>query len=200
MMQISNPDLIFNVAQLLKESIGATRKHGFHTDHLTLSSADNTGLEEQIEAAGVDGQIKITRVAGSLLVQGDVEAQVTLQCSRCLDDFTMPVDALLEEQFQPVVDIETGRAAQQPEEADDNTFSLDANHLMDLTEPVRQALLVALPMKPLCREECKGLCPECGQNLNEAQCDCEQDTVDSRWAGLREIRLEDLPAGDSNVN
>ena len=62
------------------------------------------------------------------------------------------------------------------------------------------ALLVALPLKPLCREDCAGLCPQCGANLNEGPCGCEPDTEDDRWAALRELKLEDLPAGDSNLN
>jgi len=71
---------------------------------------------------------------------------------------------------------------------------------MDLTEPVRQALLVALPMKPLCREDCAGICPQCGANRNETQCGPAEETVDDRWSGLRSLRLEDFPASQNRAN
>ncbi|HUP28016.1 MAG TPA: DUF177 domain-containing protein, partial [Chloroflexia bacterium] len=79
-------------------------------------------------------------------------------------------------------------------------FDIDANHMMDLSEPVRQAILVALPMKPLCREDCKGLCPNCGANWNDGLCDCTPEQMDNHWVGLRELRLEDFPAGDITMN
>jgi uncharacterized protein len=198
-MDNSNTDLLFNVAQLLKEPVGSTRKLHFDTPMLELEN--DTAQGGRLEARGLHGDVKVTRMSRDLLVQGDVQAQVTLACSRCLDEITLPVDASLEEQYQPTIDVETGRLIQRADdEKDDTAFSVDQNHLMDLTEPVRQALLVALPLKPLCREDCAGLCPACGANWNEAQCDHEVDDIDNRWAGLRELTLEDLPAGDSNVN
>jgi uncharacterized protein len=198
-MDNSNSDLVFNVAQLLKEPVGSTRKLHLATPLLELGG--ETEESGPLEAHDVEGDAKVTRMSRDLLVQGDVAAQVTLLCSRCLDEFTLPVDASLEEQYQPTIDVDTGRPIQRTDfEKDDTAFSVDPNHLMDLTEPVRQALLVALPLKPLCREDCAGLCPNCGTNWNVAECDCVVETTDNRWAGLRELTLEDLPAGDSNVN
>ncbi len=200
-MQTYNSDLTFNVAQLLKESVGSTRKHTFETPHLLLSEGDESVVGEgKLEASDVQGQIKVTKVSDGLLVQGDVEADVALECSRCVDRFSLHVDAALEEQFQPVVDVETGRTIQRADnDGDEDTFNLDQNHMMELTEPVRQALLVALPMKPLHSEDCKGICLTCGANLNEVDCGHGEEPVDNRWTGLRELRIEDFPAGD-NVN
>jgi uncharacterized protein len=110
------------------------------------------------------------------------------------------VEAKLEEQFRPTVDVETGRAVQHQSIDEDGTdFEIDANHIMDLTEPVRQALLVAVDMRPLCREDCKGLCPECGGNLNEVDCGHEPVVEDGRWAALRELDLGEL-SGERNNN
>ncbi len=200
-MDVSNPDLVFNIAQLLKENVGSTRKLDIETPLLVLSAEDADAEESALEAHDVSGTAKVTRMNRDLLVQGDVTADVGVVCSRCLDPFSVPVEAMLEEQYQPSVDVETERGVERADyEQDDAAFTIDANHLMDLTEPVRQALLVALPIKPLCREDCAGLCVECGANLNEVQCGHEPETVDNRWAGLRELNLEDLPAGDSNTN
>jgi uncharacterized protein len=70
---------------------------------------------------------------------------------------------------------------------------------MDLTEPVRQALLVALPMRPLCREDCKGLCVVCGANLNYVDCGHRQEEADKRWDALRALNIADFPV-DKNAN
>jgi uncharacterized protein len=200
-MRSTDNDLIFNVAQLMKDPVGSTRKLEIATPTLELSdgSAENGGVP--VEASDVQGQVKVTKLSHDLLVQGEVGAQVGVQCSRCLDDVTVSVEGKLEERFQPTVDVETGRPVRPEEDDEDDTvFDISPNHEMDLTEPVRQALLVALPLKPLCREDCKGLCPQCGANWNNGPCDCPTETIDNRWAGLRDIKLEDLPAGDSNLN
>ncbi|MGA7731036.1 MAG: DUF177 domain-containing protein [Chloroflexia bacterium] len=196
MDQSPNIDLVYNVAQLLKERIGSTRHLPIETSLLTLYDDDGNGME----AHDVKGDAKVTRLTDGVLVQGDVEAQVALQCSRCLDDIRLPVDARLEEQFQPTIDVETGHAIKRPDyEQDDNAFMIDSNHLMDMTEPVRQALLVALPMRPLCREDCQGLCLVCGANRNRTDCGHEEEQVDSRWEVLRDLDLADFPA-DRNMN
>ncbi len=199
-MDISNSDLVFNVAQLLKERIGATRKFQLEAPDLVLDDGNEEADLNRLEARNVRGDVKVTRLGDGLLVQGSVDAAVQFQCSRCLDTFDLPVDANLEEQFQPTVDVMTGYAIQRAEfEENDAAFPIDSNHMMDLTEPVRQALLVALPMKPLCREDCKGICVECGANLNEWDCGHVQAKANDRWTGLRELRLDDFPAG-GNVN
>ena len=197
-----NLDLIYNVAQLMKEPVGSTRKLEVSTPVLQLSDGSEPGDDAQVlEARDVTGPVKITRLTRDLLVQGEVTGQVTLECSRCLVPVTVPVSAHLEEEYQPTIEVETGRPVHREEfEVDDSFFRISANHEVDLTEPVRQAMLVEMPLKPLCREDCKGLCPQCGANLNEGPCDCETDTEDNRWAALRELKLEDLPAGDSNLN
>ncbi len=203
-MDNSNADLVYNMSQLLKERVGSTRKLSLETPILVLDAVDGTvGARnadggEALVARNLHGEAKATRLGDGLLVQGDVEAAVQLECSRCLDPFTAAVDASLEEQFRQTVEVETGHIIQRTEfEENDNIFDIDHNHLMDLSEPVRQALLVALPMKPLCREECAGICPECGANLNETDCGHKPQKVDTRWAGLLELRLENGRYGEN---
>lgn len=201
-MDAQNGDLIYNVAQLLKQPVGATRKLNLDTPELRLE--DHSMVMHgsgPMTAHDLTGSAKATRINDGVLVQGDVAAIVGMECSRCLTDLSLPVEAVLEDQFQPIVDVLTGTPIQRAEyEDNDAAFQIDANHLMDLSEPVRQAILVALPMKPLCRDDCAGLCPICGANLNEGPCGCESETVDSRWLGLRELRLEEFPVGDNSQN
>jgi uncharacterized protein len=195
----TNNDLVFNVAQLLKERVGSTRRLTLESPSLNLYD-ENTEEGETLEARDVRGNAKVTRLNDGVLVQGDVEANVQLQCSRCLEDLSLPVEARLEEQFQPTVDVETGHAITRAEdEEDDTVFKIDANHLMDLTEPVRPALLVAIPMRPLCREDCRGLCPECGASLNYVDCGHNQESPDSRWEALKALNIADFPV-DKNAN
>jgi uncharacterized protein len=198
-MENTNPDLVFNVAQLLKEPVGSTRKLSLESAELLLDDGASLGNEgDVLSARELEGQVKVTKLGDGVLVQGDVEAKVTLECSRCLETFEVGVDAGLEEQFQPTIDVDTGAPIHRADfEQTDGAFEIDANHMMDLAEPVRQALLVALPMKPLCREDCKGICPQCGVNLNEVDCGHTDESEDNRWAGLRELNLADFPA-DSN--
>ena len=198
-METRNSDLLFNIAQLLKEPVGSTRKYDLETEELRLD--DEEAGAELLAARDLHGKVKVTRISDGVLVQGDVAAKVELECSRCLESFTLPVEGSLEEEFQPTIDVESGMPVRRADyEKNDAAFQVDANHQMDLAEPVRQALLVSLPMKPLCREDCKGICPQCGAYWNEADCDCEVETVDSRWGSLRELSLEDFPAGEQRLN
>src|SRR5436305_8145456 len=103
MERSANTHLIFNVAQLLKERIGSTRRLPIETPSLSLYGEDGNALE----ARNLEGSMKVTRLGDGVLVQGDVEADVNVQCSRCLDDITLHVDSSLEEQFQPTADVET---------------------------------------------------------------------------------------------
>jgi len=201
-MDALNSDLVFNVAQLLKEPVGSTRKLNLDIAALALDNAE-TGDDGAgpVDACQVIGRAKVTRIGDGLLVQGDVAAEVETECSRCLDRISMPVEGTLEEHYKPTVDVMTGAPVNRANyEADDAAFEIDTNHMMDLSEPVRQALLVAMPMKPLCRADCKGLCPQCGANWNEGTCDCRTEIVDNRWSGLRELRLDEFPAGDTSLN
>ena len=191
-----NLDLIFNIVQLLKEHVGAVRRLPIEAVSLSLYDDDGNNME----ARNLEGEVKVTRLSDGLLVQGDIQAEVDVQCSRCLDNITVPVDARLEEQFKPTVDVETGRAIKRDDqEEDDDAFTIDPTHQMDLSEPIRQALLVALPMRPLCRADCKGLCPVCGANRNTTDCGHQEEPMDSRWEGLRELDLADFPV-ERNAN
>lgn len=194
----NNNDLVFNVAQLLKATVGSTRNLELQASTLPLD--EHNGDIELLRAHDVLGKARLTRLSDNVLVQGEVEANVTLECSRCLEQFAAPVEGTLEEQYQPTLDVDTGLPVQRVVGQDDDAvFQIGANHLLDLSEPVRQALLVALPMKPLCKEDCAGICPECGANCNETPCGHENETTDHRWASLQELRLDDFPSGE-NLN
>lgn len=133
----------------------------------------------------VQGEAFGTNVDGRyVLVTGKVFGTVEFECSRCLMVFKQAIEATFEAQC----DIKTFQILAEGlpvGEGEEITAIFDSNSA-DLWELSRQALLVQLPMRPLCREDCKGLCPYCGANLNETMCEC-QPPADPRWAALESL-------------
>ena len=165
-----------NVAQLLKEPIGSTRNYEINEVVDVTGEGDNSRVE---------GGVKLQRTQRGILVKGELQTEVGLTCSRCLCLFTCPLEINFEEEYIPTIDIVTGIPLSSPEEPGD--FLIDEHHVIDLTEAVRQYTLLAMPMKPLCREDCAGLCRECGQNLNQEPCACPVRVIDPRWSKLSKL-------------
>ena len=136
--------LQFNVSQLLKSTIGTMRE--YHVD-------DSVNIEGS--PVNVKGDIRMTRIDQGILVQGKLESAMEAACCRCLDLFSCPININLEEQFLPIVDVQSGYKLEAPLEPE--TFTLDERHTLDLTEAIRQYAILALPMKPLCRPDCAGV-------------------------------------------
>lgn len=169
----------YNVSQLLKEQSGGIR-------HYTLNE-DVSGLDNEVSPLStLNGEIRLIRTADGILVQGTLNTSLELVCSRCLESFSKVVRFVLEEEFRPAIDISTG--ASLPQLADDEQATrIDAHHILDLTEVVRQDILLAIPPFPICRSHCAGLCPKCGQNWNNGSCDCTDEFVDPRLEVLKQL-------------
>ncbi len=165
--------MLINVSQLLKEPIGSTRNYEV-SETYDVTGEGNGSL--------VEGEVKLTRTGRGILVQGTLHTTVKITCSRCLCLFDCPLTIEIEEEYFPVIDVSSGMPAPEPEEP--GALTIDEHHILDLTEAIRQNALLAIPMKPLCREECAGLCVQCGKDLNVGQCDCQQTSMDSRWSKL----------------
>lgn len=114
------------------------------------------------------------------LIEADVEqsTRATLTCSRCLTEMEIPVNVRWAEKF---TDVE--HRAGETEEREIHFVDSE----LDLTPYVREALLLALPFAPVCREDCKGLCPKCGINRNAESCGCQIESIDPRLAKLQEL-------------
>jgi uncharacterized protein len=165
-----------NVAQLLKEPIGATR---------------NYKVSEMVDIAGatggkkVQGEIRLVRTQQGIMVRGALHTEVELTCSRCLNLFSYSATINIDEEYAPTIDVVSGIPLPPPEEP--GTFLINEQHIIDLTEAIRQYLLLAIPMKPLCREDCAGLCQHCGRNLNQGPCHCSPQGIDPRWSALSKL-------------
>ena len=119
---------------------------------------------------------------------GTVKTTLELACSRCLEPFTLSVAQTFDLRYQPHVE-NSGEGEREIEE-DDLTTAFYENDEIDLGQLMREQFYLALPMKPLCGDECQGLCPVCGKNLNRETCDCTRSWDDPRMAALREVRSE----------
>lgn len=172
----------WNVAQLLKEPIGATR------DYDVVASVPDSDAELSL-IDPMAGRLSMLRTNRGILVEGQFAGSVTVECSRCLRPVAVPVTVSLQEEFQPTVDV--ARGTYLPVEEEDAALLIDEHHLLDIGEVLRQAVLLEVPMQALCKPDCAGLCQTCGKDLNEGPCDCPPADIDPRWEQLGAL-LEDI--------
>ena len=144
----------------------------------TVESGAEISFAQQVE-----GEIRFTRAGETVWVDGTVGTTVTLTCGRCLRSFPHRLGGAFHEGFRTAA---TG-ATRRPRDGGDLILTLEGSTL-DVTEVVRQHLLMALPMVPLCRSACRGLCPVCGADRNEIACGCAGEEIDPRLATLRGFR------------
>ncbi len=116
---------------------------------------------------------------------GRVESSLTLACGRCLEDIALPVDLPFDLLYLP--HSENAGEGEVEVEDDDMTTAYYRDEQIDLGQLALEQFYLAVPMKPLCRESCRGLCPECGTNLNAGTCSCVREWVDPRLASLRPL-------------
>ncbi len=167
-----------NVSQQLRASIGSRR--GYKVEG-AINLAGGDGV--------VNGEVELTRTDRGILVKGIVHTEVKVTCSRCLNLFSCPLTLGIEEEYFPVTDVISGTSLPLPEEP--GCFTIDERHILDLTSALQQYVLLAVPMKPLCREDCAGLCPDCGQNLNNGLCGCPSQGEGARRFAIGELALAD---------
>jgi uncharacterized protein len=152
---------------------------GFQTFEVT-KSAQLMDLPENF-TGDVTALVNLEKTSMQILAAVRATVHASFQCDRCTDDYVAPVEV----SFTVVYawnESDNGTAE------DDNFYVLaKGQNVIDLSEPVREYLLLAVPIKNLCREECRGLCPVCGTNLNERTCACATGETDSRWDALQKL-------------
>ena len=121
---------------------------------------------------------------GVFRVTGRVVTKLQLECGRCLDEVDVPVDARFELRYVPQVEAGASDTEREIDE-DDLTTSFYREGTLDVVDMLREQFQLALPMKPLCAQACRGLCPECGANLNRTECGCQPKWEDPRLALLK---------------
>ncbi|OGO11465.1 MAG: hypothetical protein A2Z66_11065 [Chloroflexi bacterium RBG_13_66_10] len=126
--------------------------------------------------ADLRGSVRFSRTAQGLYAQGRLQAETHVDCVRCLEDFSQRLDIRLDDLF-----------VYPPGESSDPLLSIPETGILDLNPLVREYLLLDLPLQPVCRPDCRGLCPECGNNLNESSCEHPVSEVDPRLSGLKSL-------------
>jgi uncharacterized protein len=174
--------LAWNVAGLLGDEPGADRV--FDVDGVMMDLGDNLELAQPIA-----GRVRLVRTNRGILAFADLHAALALECSRCLREIVHPVEVRLEEEYLPALDLATGRPLPIDDEPD--VARLTDHHELDLEPAVRDAILLAEPIAPLCEPDCPGLCIVCGLRLDDGAHDHPGDDIDPRMEALRAFRAED---------
>lgn len=168
--------LRFNFGFLLEADLGTSRD--IELDYPSIR------ISEDVTLTPLQGGFRATRTSNGIYLQGNLTGGMEAACTRCLTAFAMPLQLELDDLFHY-------HAYPPPGE-----YAIPDTGILDLAPLVRELTLLAIPMQVYCRQECRGLCPHCGQNLNEDPCDCQTDDVDPRLAALKALLpglAEDAP-------
>lgn len=128
---------------------------------------------EFLKPVTLDGELTIAE--NVIRLEGKVTTELGLTCSRCLTSFNYNIDIQIHENF-----------SNDPENKDDELIFIESD-ITDITEIIKNNIVLSLPIKKLCKDDCKGLCQVCGTNLNESSCNCSDDSVDPRLAKLKDL-------------
>jgi len=156
-------------------------------------------VDDQVRLSGpLHYRFRIFRAYDMIEIEGGFETEIELACSRCLGNYKAPLREIFTLTFaEELPEVE--------DEAGDDEVELSAEEMgitllegdsIDLTEPLLENILVALPLQPLCSDGCKGLCPHCGIDLNQGSCSCEAPQFDTRFSALKNFKVGSK--GDSN--
>ena len=170
-----------NVAPLLKQPMGSFDEYSFAEAPID-PHGENAGLLE-VAIVDVNVTVRATHTTPGAYLEGSADAHVATQCSRCLRPTDAPVHAEFAEQYYATLSVETGAGLTEPP-ADGKTIGSDFR--IDLTDLVREELILAAPIAWLHAPECRGLCPDCGEDLNERP--HEHEAGDLRWAKLAALK------------
>jgi len=170
-----------NVAPLLKQPMGSV-------DHYSFAEApidphgDNADLLE-VTIVDIDAKVRATHTTPGIYLEGSADAHMATRCSRCLRPTDAPVQVDFAEQYYATLSVESGAGLTEPP-PDAKTIGSDFR--IDLTDLIREELILAAPIASLHAPDCRGLCPECGEDLNERP--HEHAAADERWAKLAALK------------
>lgn len=168
----SRHPLRLNVGFLLHESVGYSRTFDFDLPSVQVS--------EDLDVSHVQGELRLTRTAQGLYGQGQIRASTPLECVRCLAPFDQEIHARVNDLF-----------VYPPGASSEPLLTIPETAILDLSPLLREYFLLDVPLQPVCRPGCKGLCPECGNNLNETACSHPASYIDPRLAGLKSLLSKD---------
>lgn len=160
--------LRLNVGFLLHKNVGEGRNFDFDCDSVRVG--------DDLDVERLRGSIHLTRTGQGVYAHGRLQAQIDLQCVRCLTSFDQQLTIELDDLF-----------TYPPDRASDPLLSIPEDGVLDLNPLLREYLLLDIPIQPLCRQDCKGFCPMCGGDLNDTECEHPDTEVDPRLAALKAL-------------
>jgi len=183
-----------NVAQLLRDPVGSTRSYAL--DEREPELAEELGLTSPIV-----GTLKLTRTNHGILADVRYRVDSEQECGRCLEPAFSTVESEVSEQYLPSLNIVTGQPV--VIEADPEEPRVTENHEVDVTDLVRQDIVLQQPLQPLCQPDCPGLCQQCGAVLSQGECGCVEEPVEvdvpvapnNQLSRLGELLKAQLPPG-----
>lgn len=163
------------------EEFGGKFSRRFEVRELSLDDSD-VRLVEPPEIRG-----RVRRAGKEVELSGELQAKIETACDRCLKPVEIAIRSEFAERFVPAV---SWREEEQHElSEEDLNLAVFDGEAIELDDVVREEILLAMPGHVLCREDCQGLCPVCGIDRNQDTCQCESREIDSRWEGLKELRM-----------
>jgi len=163
---------------MLHQTVGYNRT--FEFDHPSVQVSDD------LDVSDLQGQLRLTRTAQGLYATGAMQAAAGTECVRCLTPFEQRLAITFDDLF-----VYPSSRATEP------LLAIPETGLLDLSPLTREYMLLDFPLQPLCRPDCKGLCPECGANWNESECEHKSAAPDPRLAGLRAL-IDDPASPESS--
>ena len=184
-----------SVAPLLKQPVGHRVEHVLAEGPPIDPRGENADLLDA-EITAFEAEVHVTHTDPGALLEGTARADLSAECARCLRPISIPVRARFAEQYYATIHVESGAAM---DEAPGDAKTIGSDFMIDLTQLIREEVILATPVAALCRPDCRGLCPACGADLNERPHTHEERT-DERWSKLRELRAtladDETPPGD----
>jgi uncharacterized protein len=162
---------------------GAARAfaHTYRPEEVALDEDEHARLTSPARVEG-----SASRKGEEIRLRGTINAEVEVACDRCLAVVRLPLEVEFDTAFIPQA-AEAGKTENVELLSADMGLAAYEGDAVDLDELVREQIMLALPSRRLCREECRGLCPKCGADLNAGECDCERGGTDPRWSALADL-------------
>ena len=172
--------MVFDIEQVGEE--GLAFKFQIYKDQFEIDQED-CSLNKDVDVNGF-----LFRVGDDINLKGNVNTELTLECSRCLNQFVYPVDSRMKAHFVPS-NHDSNLSGKVELHVSDIDTEVYKDKRIDLTQSIRDRILLMVPVVCLCTDDCKGICPQCGININEGSCECVSDSsIDPRLEVLKNLK------------
>lgn len=166
--------MIISVADSMKRAVLRELDFSFEVPEIESIKKEGITFTQPVQVEGT-----VTTDSGKMELDVNLKTEVQQVCSRCLDEFREELNVSLDEVW-----------AKKVSDDDMDTLLLSEGDTVDLTDLLTKSIISSLPIQPICKEDCQGLCQNCGANLNRETCDCDKEQVDERFAALKDLFKE----------